>query len=103
MIKRMVAMASLVMMTCLSAAATDWPAFRGPTGDGVSPDREFPTEWSTDKNIRWKVKLAAPGNGSPIVSKGRVFVTVAEDQGKKRSLVCFDVPMATNSDEDRIV
>ena len=26
----------------------------------------------------------------PIVSHGRVFVTCAEDSGKKRSLYCFD-------------
>ena len=31
-----------------------------------------------------------PGNSSPIVSHGRVFVTCAEDEGKKRNLYCFD-------------
>lgn len=73
-----------------SIQAADWPAFRGPAGNGISTDKGFPTTWSQDENIRWKVKLAAPGNGSPIVSKGRVFLTVGEDQGKKRSLICFD-------------
>jgi outer membrane protein assembly factor BamB len=34
--------------------------------------------------------LPAPSNGSPIVSGGRVFLTLAEDDGRKRSLYCFD-------------
>ena len=34
--------------------------------------------------------LPGPGNSSPIVSGGRVFVTCTENQGKKRNLYCFD-------------
>src|SRR5205814_1603553 len=35
--------------------------------------------------------LPRPGNGSPIVSGGLVFVTCAEDEkGHERSLYCFD-------------
>ncbi|MGE0758411.1 MAG: PQQ-binding-like beta-propeller repeat protein [Pirellulaceae bacterium] len=41
--------------------------------------------------MRWKAPLPRPGNGSPIVSHGRVFVTSAEDdKGHRRSLYCFD-------------
>jgi len=37
------------------------------------------------------VPMPKPGNGSPIVVGGRVFVTSAEDdEGKQRSLYCFD-------------
>src|SRR5262249_32668857 len=38
----------------------------------------------------WKVALPGPGNSSPIVSNGRVFVTCAEDEGKKRNLYCLN-------------
>jgi outer membrane protein assembly factor BamB len=82
--------AVVVVLSSLSARATDWPSFRGPTGNGITSDQEFPTRWGPDESIRWTVKLPAPGNGSPIVSNGRVFLTVAEDQGRKRSLVGFD-------------
>jgi outer membrane protein assembly factor BamB len=72
-------------------SAADWPMFRGPNLDGIAPDSSAPTAWSPDKNIRWKMPLPQPGNGSPIVSKGRVFVTSSEDgEGKQRSLYCFD-------------
>lgn len=75
-----------------SLTAQDWPGFRGPNGDGVSKSRGVPTVWSAEQNVRWKTRLARPANGSPIVSKGRIFLTQAEDdEGKKRSLCCFDL------------
>jgi outer membrane protein assembly factor BamB len=86
--------AALVIVCCLlyslPALAEDWPAFRGPRGDGISQESEFPTTWGPEQNVRWKVPLPAPGNGSPIISNGRVFLTVAEDEGRRRSLYCFD-------------
>ena len=75
---------------CSQANAADWPMFRGPQGNGVSTDTGFPTEWAADKNVKWKVDLPNPANGSPIVSNGRVFVTNATEDGRKRGLICFD-------------
>ncbi|MCB1236333.1 MAG: PQQ-binding-like beta-propeller repeat protein [Verrucomicrobiae bacterium] len=74
-----------------SASANDWPGWRGPNGDGTLPDdARYPTEWSASKNIRWRAELPAPGNSSPIVSGDRVFLTVGENGGRLRSLLCFD-------------
>lgn len=70
--------------------AGDWPAFRGPAGNGIAPEDKAPLHWAPGKNVRWKTPLPGPGNSSPIVSRGRVFVTCAEDAGKKRNLYCFD-------------
>lgn len=70
--------------------AGDWTAFRGPAGNGISTETNLPVTWSKDQNIQWKVKLPAPGNSSPIVSGGRVFLALAQDEGRKRSLYCFD-------------
>tara|TARA_R110002111_G_C6006949_1_gene374064 strand:- start:141 stop:1412 length:1272 start_codon:yes stop_codon:yes gene_type:complete len=70
--------------------AEDWPAFRGPRGNGTSLETEVPLKWSPKENIAWKAALPADGNSSPIVSNGRVFVTCAENKGRKRSLYCFD-------------
>ncbi len=67
-----------------------WPAFRGPLRNGISTARNVPTEWGPDKNIKWRTALPAPGNSSPIVSGDRVFVTCAQDEGRKRRLYCFD-------------
>jgi outer membrane protein assembly factor BamB len=72
------------------ASAGDWPQFRGPHGNGYADGQRFPIQWSPQRNIRWKTPLPQPGNSSPIVSAGRVFVTCAEDQGRRRSLYCLD-------------
>jgi outer membrane protein assembly factor BamB len=84
------AWAGVLYVMAASAMAGDWPAFRGPNGNGVAQEDKAPLRWSPDKNVRWKVSLPGPGNSSPIVSRGHVFVTCAEDQGKKRNLYCFD-------------
>jgi len=57
------------------AAADPWPQWRGPRNDGHSAEREFPTEWSADKNIAWKFKMPGIGAGTPAVWGDRIFVT----------------------------
>lgn len=73
-----------------TAQAEDWPAFRGPQGNGISRESQTPLEWSKEKNVKWRVTLPGPGNSSPIVSNGRVFLTQATEEGRNRSLYCFD-------------
>ncbi|MBP86678.1 MAG: serine/threonine protein kinase [Planctomycetaceae bacterium] len=81
----------IAAFTSIDAMARDWPGFRGPSGNGITDEADAPLEWSATKNIKWKVALPRSGNGSPIVSNARVFVTSAEDtDGKQRSLYCFD-------------
>ncbi len=79
-----------VMLLGTVASADDWPQFRGPAGTGVSAEKAAPVEWGPQKNVLWRTPIAGTGNSSPIVSKGRVFITVAEDKGRKRSLMCLD-------------
>lgn len=80
----------LLLLACL-ASPDDWPAFRGPAGNGLSAEKRAPTAWGPDAGIVWKTPLPRPGNGSPIVSAGRVFVAGSEDaEGTRRTLSCFD-------------
>ena len=79
-----------VLFCAGNACATDWPRFRGPQGMGDAGDAAAPVEWGPEQNVRWKTALPGPGNGSPIVSAGRVLLTTAEDQGRRRNLHCFD-------------
>jgi outer membrane protein assembly factor BamB len=80
----------LLPLSLLGSAATaaDWPAWRGAQGIGVSTETALPTKWSTTEHVRWRVALPEPGNSTPIVSRGRVFVTQAV--GERRTLMCFD-------------
>jgi outer membrane protein assembly factor BamB len=80
----------LVVASVSPVAAGDWPAFRGPHGNGFSEEKNAPTTWSATENVKWKAALPDEGNGSPIVVGDRVFVTCAQEKGKKRGLYCFD-------------
>jgi outer membrane protein assembly factor BamB len=74
-----------------SALAENWPAWRGPTGQGVSTESGLPLEWSQTKNVRWKTPLPGPGNSTPIVWGGKVFINQASGpKGQRRELMCFD-------------
>ena len=53
----------------------DWPGWRGPTADGLSLAKGFPTSWSTSTNIAWKVPVEGRGHSSPVVWGDRLFVT----------------------------
>jgi outer membrane protein assembly factor BamB len=73
------------------ARAENWPGWRGPRGDGTSAEKDLPTTWSADENVRWKVKLPGPGNSSPIVWGKRTFLTQSLDKkGTHRAVLCFD-------------
>src|SRR5439155_452124 len=80
----------LSVSTMLSAAAGNWPGWRGPEGTGVSSDKNLPLKWSEKENVRWRVELPGPGNSSPIVWGNRVFVAQAVEQEHRRTLMCFD-------------
>jgi len=62
-------------------AGADWPQFRGPGGQGVSPGVQVPWQWSDTQNLQWKTALPGPGSSSPIVSGERVFVTCYSGYG----------------------
>jgi outer membrane protein assembly factor BamB len=59
------------------AEAQDWPRFRGPHGDGVSDGAALPVEFGPAKNLVWRVAVPM-GRSSPIVVKGRVYLTAVE-------------------------
>jgi len=86
----LVARFGLLHVMAAAVAAGDWPAFRGPDGNGIAREKQAPLHWAPGLNVRWKAPLPGPGNSSPIVSRGRVFVTCAEDAGRKRNLYSFD-------------
>ena len=41
--------------------AEEWPAWRGPRGDGISTEKNLPLKWGKTENIRWKTSI--PGKG----------------------------------------
>jgi hypothetical protein len=73
---RPILVAILVLLSNISAPrADDWNRFRGPNGSGTLAGPAPPTQWSSEKNLKWKAPLPGKGTSSPIVSGDRVFVT----------------------------
>ena len=72
------------------ANGADWPAWRGPAGDGTSKETNLPLRWSTNENVRWRVPLPDRGNSTPIIFGDRVYITQAIEKDNKRLLMCFD-------------
>lgn len=58
-------------------AATDWPEFRGPSGQGLSEARQVPTHWTATTNIAWKIPIAGEGWSSTVLAHGRIYLTTA--------------------------
>src|SRR5262245_30113071 len=79
-----------LLLVCGLAAAEDWAGWRGPRGDGTVADTGYPLAWTAAKNVRWKTPIPGTGHSSPVVSKGRVFVTSCIEPEKKRVLSCVD-------------
>lgn len=67
------------VLCCAGLAAgeglSDWPQFRGPTGQGTSGDAGLPAKWSAAENVVWKAELPGPGTSSPVVRGPRVYLT----------------------------
>lgn len=74
----------------LSLHAANWPSWRGPQGDGTSPERNVPLTWSATENVRWKIELPEPGDSSPVVWEDKVFITQAREATGGRTVMCFN-------------
>ena len=73
----------------------DWPQFRGPTGQGVSDERNLPLTWSETKNVRWKVAIPGRGWSSPVIQGGRIWLTTATEEGRSLRAIAVDVNTGT--------
>ncbi|HRX53952.1 MAG TPA: PQQ-like beta-propeller repeat protein [Verrucomicrobiales bacterium] len=71
----------LILIACGSrAAASDWPQFRGPGGQGISDAKDVPLEWSEKKGVAWVSPIAGKAWSSPVIVGGRVYLTTAVEK-----------------------
>lgn len=76
------------MIEAAGEARKYWPRWRGPTGQGLVEGTGYPDSWSETENVRWKVEVPGRGYSSPIVWKGKIFLTTAYD-ATRRVLLCL--------------
>jgi outer membrane protein assembly factor BamB len=78
------------MVAAEGDGAKYWPRWRGPTGQGLAKDADYPDTWSDSENVLWKTKVPGKGNSSPIVWDQHLYLTTAYDNGKRRSILAFN-------------
>ena len=73
------------------AGETEWPQFRGPTGQGLSAAVQGPVAWSATEHVAWKVEIPGRGWSSPVLSRGRLYLTAAVGEAAKTlHALCLD-------------
>ncbi|MEO7649987.1 MAG: PQQ-binding-like beta-propeller repeat protein, partial [Bryobacteraceae bacterium] len=74
----------------LLPARADWLDWRGPARDGVSPEKNLPTQWSpSGQNLAWKAPYG--GRSTPIVVGDHVYLQNTSGKGVtlRERLMCF--------------
>jgi len=69
-----------------TAAAENWPHWRGQRHDGTSLETNLPVKWSKTENVLWRLPLPGFAGATPIVWEDRIFLTSAE--GDDLVLLC---------------
>lgn len=82
--------AAWLALTAATAAAANWPDFRGPAGDGNAPAGNPPAAWAEDRNVRWKTPLPGRAWSSPVVWGRQVWLTTATEDGRSMAALCVD-------------
>lgn len=71
-------------------ASTDWPWWRGPLRNGISPAQSLPVKFSSRDGYAWKTKVPGRGHSSPIVVGQRVFLTTADEAQQIHRVLAYD-------------
>jgi outer membrane protein assembly factor BamB len=87
-----------ILTSTLTAAAGDWPSWRGPNRDGISLEKNLLAEWSDDgPPLAWQVEGVGRGYSSLVVSEDRIF-TMGEankDKDNPRKKRCYLIALSS--------
>src|SRR5436190_5368257 len=81
--------ASVAMVGVSAEAASYWPRWRGPSGQGLATDSGYLDRWSSTENVLWRTTVPGRGHSSPVIWKDRVFLTTARGDGRV-SMLAFN-------------
>ena len=84
---------TLSLMTAVGLS--DWPEFRGPSGQGISDEKGIPFTWTESSNVKWKSPVPGRGWSSPAIQGDRIWMTTATDGGKSLRAICIDARSGT--------
>ena len=82
----------LALVQVLTANASDWPQWRGPNRNGAWNESGLLDSFATGKpQLRWSIPVGW-GWSSPVVFRGRVFITCSriEDATGEEQIFCIE-------------
>ena len=82
------AFGGLLFAAISSTQADNWPQWRGPSNDGISTEKNIPTQWSKSEKIAWRTPLPGQAGATPCVWNDRIFLTSSD--GDDLVLLCVD-------------
>lgn len=87
------AIAAILGAANLLHGQSEWPQFRGPTGQGLAA--KAPSSWGIEKGVAWKVPVKEEGWSSPVISDGMVVLTGSTGSGDDLQLHAFAFDVKT--------
>jgi len=84
---RAIGLCAILIVFASRVRTEDRPGWRGPTGAGISSEKDLPLKWDakTGEGILWKAPLkGTTGHSCPIVWGERVFITTAAAQSREQ-------------------
>ncbi len=75
--RRLIGLAAMALAVLPSTLEAQWPQWRGPDRDGLSPSVEVPAQWPEKLRSVWRRPLGS-GYSSPVVAGSRVYVHTRE-------------------------
>lgn len=88
--KTFVQMMIVVLLFGLQALAADWPHWRGPFLNGTTDEKNLPEKWTKTENVAWVCPLPGHSSATPVICKGRVFVSSCDREGPDLYALCID-------------
>jgi len=70
-----VLLSAILVLASSCSRTQNWPQFRGPGSNMLTPATNLPEEWDTIKNIAWTYDLDGAGWSSPVIWGDKIFVT----------------------------
>ncbi|MBC8379536.1 MAG: PQQ-binding-like beta-propeller repeat protein [Planctomycetes bacterium] len=79
-----------ILLTASITFGADWPQWRGPDLNGVSGEKNLPATLDPNQTQLWKAPLPGPGEATPVVCGGRIYLSGYDATAKTLFALCID-------------
>jgi outer membrane protein assembly factor BamB len=90
MARRFVSALFFSTLATTAVSAENWPAWRGPSANGLSSETGLPSTWTKEENVTWKLAMPDRSGATPIIWGDTIFLNVAEADKDSLSLWAID-------------